>query len=134
MDKQRILSEHGEPDQVALVADEEDTTVNNVHKGGHWCCHKQVVSTSFEPLWAGRKLSGKKCLHQTSELTAHLAMPVNEICGLVTVAPSPDPEDGVTATAEAILTTRIAPQKITDWDQLWHLLFPEDTEVPSFSE
>jgi hypothetical protein len=63
-------------------------------------------------------------------LIAHLAVDRNRICNPRKESSSADPEDGITLGIEEALNGRKADRKIDCWESLWHLLFPQDAEVP----
>lgn len=44
--------------------------------------------------------------------------------------PRDDPEDGITGDIDNLLSGRKNSEKVSNWNDLWHILFPNDMAVP----
>ncbi|KAK4239212.1 hypothetical protein C8A03DRAFT_14378 [Achaetomium macrosporum] len=76
----------------------------------------------------------KQDMGSKTALDEHLAVDKDQICNFQQAPSRADPEDGITTPIEENLNERKAEIKIHSWESLWHLLFPQDQEVPNRSD
>jgi hypothetical protein len=62
-----------------------------------------------------------------------MLLPADELCMPVMLIPRRNPEDGITPEMEEALNGRKMGFKIATWNDLWRLLFPEDS-IPEAGE
>ncbi|KAK3370384.1 hypothetical protein B0H63DRAFT_315385 [Podospora didyma] len=65
-------------------------------------------------------------------LTQHASHPVDQICEpREQPVNNNEPEDGITDKTSNSLVARKGKDKVSSWDDMWNLLFPDDINVPS---
>ncbi|KAK1760094.1 hypothetical protein QBC47DRAFT_445 [Echria macrotheca] len=89
--------------------------------------HKQKV---IGPLHC---LRCKLDMRTSEDFQKHLAEPNSEICQFREKHKSSDPEDGIDARVEDLLSGREKDMRIDSWIKVWRILFPEDNAaaIPS---
>ena len=65
------------------------------------------------------------------ELQTHIMLPARQICEPATQTRLlREVEEGITADVQGVLTSRRFSGRVSSWEELWRLLFPEDTHIP----
>ncbi|KAI3392042.1 hypothetical protein diail_6316 [Diaporthe ilicicola] len=71
----------------------------------------------------------KAGFQSSSDLAAHLMVPVDQMCEPNSAASDDAVEDGISEDMDRALADRTPRKSIRSWEQIWKLLFPHDTSA-----